>query len=64
MQVTKYQRVEMDGKSYDLIWYDNNTARVSVLTKKGPRTLNGYGRANRGNEAAKVIAKAREEANG
>lgn len=60
MEVTKYQRVEMNGKVYNLVWYGDK-ARVSVNTKKGLRTLNGRGRANRANEAEEVINKAKTE---
>jgi hypothetical protein len=60
MQVTAYQRVEFDGKTYDLVWYGEK-ARVSVLTKKGPRTLNGHGRAGQTTKAAQVIAEARRQ---
>lgn len=61
LEVTKYQRVEMNDKTYNLVWYGDK-ARVSVETKKGPRTLNGRGKANHISIAAQVIAKAREEA--
>lgn len=60
MEITGYQRVEMNGKTYNLVWYGDK-ARVSVLTKRGIRTLNGRGKANRENEAAQVIAKAKQE---
>lgn len=63
MIATKFQRVELDGKSYDLTWYGDK-ARVSVLTKKGPRTLNGRGRAYRPELIARVISAAQQDARG
>lgn len=63
MEVTAYQRVEFDGKTYNIVWYGEK-ARVSVLTKKGPRTLNGYGRAGRHTKAAQVVAEARRQREG
>lgn len=57
MTVTGYQRVELDGKTYHLTWYGDK-ALVYVSTKKGRRTLQGYGRANRAAEADRVIAEA------
>lgn len=57
-EVTKRQRIEFEGKTYDLVWYGEK-ARVLVLTKNGFRSLNGFGRANRAGIAAKVIAAAR-----
>ena len=59
--VIKYQRIEYEGRTYDLTWYDDNRARVAVLTKKGPRTLNGRGRAYRPEKMAAVIEAAKQE---
>ena len=56
--VTKFQRVEFEGRSYDVTWYENGSARVSLLTRRGPRTLNGYGRAYRPEKIAAVVAAA------
>lgn len=33
MEITKLQQVEMNGKTYNLVWYGDK-ARISVLTKK------------------------------
>lgn len=63
MMVTSYHRVEMNGRTYEVKWY-NEHATVMVETKSGPRTMNGRGRANRAAEAAAVIAKSREEGKG
>ena len=60
LQVTGYQRVEFEGKTFELTWYGDK-ARVSVLTKKGPRTLNGRGKAYRPEMINKVVTKAKSE---
>jgi hypothetical protein len=56
--ITKRQQVELDGKTYEVIWYGER-ALVYVFTRKGRRTLQGHGRANRAAEAARVISKAK-----
>jgi hypothetical protein len=60
--VTSYQRFEFEGKTYDISWYGDR-ATVRVHTKKGPRTLNGRGKANRWELASRVIAAAKEAKN-
>lgn len=55
----KFQRVELEGKTYDVKWH-GELARVSVLTKRGPRTLSG--RRNHSQLIAHVLAAAKSEA--
>lgn len=50
------QIVELDGKKYEVVWSDGRAVRAYVLTKKGPRTLNGHGRAYRPELINKVLA--------
>ena len=59
-EITRYQRVELNGRTYSVVWCGDR-ARVELLTKRGSRTLNGYGRAYRPALIAQVIAKAQSE---
>lgn len=38
--MTRYQRVELSRKTYEITWRDDK-AYVSLLTKKGPRFMDG-----------------------
>ena len=51
----------LDGKTYDLTFYANGYVGVHVQTRRGLRTLNGHGRAYRGDLIAKVVRQARAE---
>lgn len=54
----EWHEVELaNGKRYLLRFYNGNPV-VSVKTKTGWRSLNGYGRAFRGKEIAAVLAEA------